>query len=120
MRRPVVTRVLVTRLPSDEGVEHPVEEAWDFLVRSALVATSPWPDSGESNLGCLDNPARTFGPDLVGGNFTGYRVYVAGPLAGAMIAVAIVFLLRVAGGGRSGSGAAQVDLFTGSYEVGKS
>ena len=65
------------------------------------------------------NPARTFGPDLVGGNFTSYWVYVAGPLAGAVIAVAIAFVLRGAGGGRSGSGAAQGDLFTESYEVGK-
>ena len=29
------------------------------------------------------NPARTFGPDLVGADFTAYWVYVAGPIAGA-------------------------------------
>ena len=57
------------------------------------------------------NPARTFGPDLIGGKFTDYWVYVAGPLAGAVIAVAIAFVLRGAGGGRAGSGAAQGDLF---------
>ena len=28
------------------------------------------------------NPARTFGPDLVGPDFTAYWVYVAGPIAG--------------------------------------
>jgi aquaporin Z len=70
--------------------------------------------------GASMNPARTFGPDLASGTFTGYWVYIAGPLAGAAIAVAIAFVLRGAGGGRSGSGAAQGDLFTESYEPGKS
>lgn len=58
------------------------------------------------------NPARTFGPDLVAGNFTDYWVYVAGPLTGAVLAVGIAFVLRGAGGGKSGSGAAQGDLYT--------
>ena len=57
------------------------------------------------------NPARTFGPDLVGTTFTDYWVYVAGPIAGAVIAVAIAFVLRGPGGGKAGSGAAQGDLF---------
>jgi aquaporin Z len=70
--------------------------------------------------GASMNPARTFGPDLASGTFNGYWVYIAGPLAGAVIAVAIAFVLRGAGGGRSGSGAAQGDLFTESYEPGKS
>ena len=58
------------------------------------------------------NPARTFGPDLVGADFTTYWVYVAGPLAGAVVAVGIAFVLRGRGGGRAGSGAAQGALFT--------
>jgi len=66
------------------------------------------------------NPARTFGPDLVGGNFTDYWLYVAGPIAGAAVAVGIAFILRGRGGGASGSGAAQGDLFTQTYEAGKS
>src|SRR5271165_3321025 len=66
--------------------------------------------------GASMNPARTFGPDLVGTTFTGYWVYVAGPLAGAAIAVGIAFILRGPGGGRSGSGAAQGDLFTETVE----
>ncbi len=66
------------------------------------------------------NPARTFGPDLVGSTFTGYWVYVAGPIAGAALAVGIAFILRGAGGGTAGSGAAQGDLFTEAYESGKS
>jgi aquaporin Z len=69
--------------------------------------------------GASMNPARTFGPDLASTTFTGYWVYIAGPLAGAVVAVALAFVLRGAGGGQSGSGAAQGDLFTDSYEPGR-
>lgn len=62
--------------------------------------------------GASMNPARTFGPDLASGTFTDYWVYVAGPLTGALVAVGIAFILRGPGGGRSGSAAAQGDLFT--------
>jgi aquaporin Z len=58
------------------------------------------------------NPARTFGPDLVGKTFTDYWVYIVGPLLGAVFAVAIAYVLRGAGGGMSGSAAAQGDLYT--------
>ena len=58
------------------------------------------------------NPARTFGPDLVGADFSAYWVYVAGPLLGAAIAVGFAFVLRGRGGGRAGSAAAQGALFT--------
>src|SRR5271154_7076674 len=62
--------------------------------------------------GASMNPARTFGPDLVSGNFSHYWVYVAGPIAGAAIAATIAFVLRGRGGGASGSGAGQGGLFT--------
>ncbi len=55
------------------------------------------------------NPARSFGPALVSGDFGSYWVYVAGPIAGALIAVGSAYLLRGAGGDatsrRAGSGA---------------
>jgi len=58
------------------------------------------------------NPARTFGPDLAARDFGSYGVYVAGPLLGAAIAVGFAYVLRGAGGGKSGSAAAQGDLQT--------
>src|SRR5690349_18220599 len=62
--------------------------------------------------GASMNPARTFGPDLVGKDFGSYWLYVAGPITGAAIAVGFAYVLRGAGGGSAGSGAAQGDLYT--------
>ncbi len=62
--------------------------------------------------GASMNPARTFGPNLVGADFTQYWVYIAGPLAGAALAVCVAFILRGPGGGKAGSGAAQGALYT--------
>ena len=61
--------------------------------------------------GASMNPARTFGPDLLSVDFTNYWVYVVGPLAGAVLAVGVAFILRGSGGGLSGSTAAQGALF---------
>jgi aquaporin Z len=62
--------------------------------------------------GASMNPARSFGPGAVGADFSAYWVYVAGPVAGAVLAVGAAFVLRGRGGGRSGSAAAQGALFT--------
>jgi aquaporin Z len=70
--------------------------------------------------GASMNPARTFGPDLASTTFTSYWVYIAGPIAGAVLAVVIAYVLRGPGGGKSGSAAAQGDIFTETYEAGKS
>ena len=44
------------------------------------------------------NPARSFGPALVSGDWSAYWVYVAGPLLGAGIAVGFAWILRGKGG----------------------
>jgi aquaporin Z len=57
--------------------------------------------------GASMNPARSFGPDLALGEFRHFWVYLAGPLAGAAIAVGIAWLLRGpgdSGGRRAASG----------------
>ncbi len=52
--------------------------------------------------------------------FTSYWVYIAGPIAGAVIAVGIAFVLRGRSGDKAAAGAAQGELFTETYETGKS
>jgi aquaporin Z len=75
-----------------------------FGVGAYIALAGLWasPISGASM-----NPARTFGPDLVSGDFSSYWVYVLGPIAGAVVAVGAAYVLRGHGGGRAGSAAAQ-------------
>jgi aquaporin Z len=79
-----------------------------FGVGGYIALAGLW---GSPISGASMNPARTFGPDLASATFTDYWVYVAGPLAGALVAVGIAFVLRGRGGGQAGSSAAQGTLF---------
>ncbi len=78
-------------------------------VGAYIILAGLW---GSPISGASMNPARTFGPDLIAGDFTSYWVYIAGPLAGAVLAVAAAFALRGPGGGQAGSGAAQGAIHT--------
>ena len=132
----------VVRVSASFGSNYPAStySAWDaFLMETVLtlglVSVILGTASGAQNLGVVGafgvgsyialaglwgspisgtsmNPARTFGPDLVSGDFGNYWVYLAGPMVGAGIAVGIAFVLRGPGGGRAGSGAAQGALHT--------
>jgi aquaporin Z len=55
----------------------------------ALLGLFASPISGASM-----NPARTLGPDIVAHDYTGWWVYIAGPVIGAAIAVVIIGLVR--------------------------
>jgi aquaporin Z len=78
-------------------------------VGSYIALAGLW---GSPISGTSMNPARTFGPDLVGRDFGSYWVYVAGPITGAIIAVGFAYVLRGSGGGLAGSAAAQGDIAT--------
>ena len=136
----VVLLHAVIHAPAAAGANYPAasSSACDALVMEAvltfgLVSVILGTASGAQNVGVLGalgvggyialaglwaspisgasmNPARTFGPDLVAADFSAYWVYVAGPLVGAVLAVALAWLVRGAGGGPTASAAASGDL----------
>jgi aquaporin Z len=61
-----------------------------YIILAGLWAS---PVSGASM-----NPARSFAPDLVRGDFSRFWIYLAGPLAGTVAAVALARVLRGPGG----------------------
>jgi aquaporin Z len=70
----------------------------------ALAGLWAGPVSGASM-----NPVRSFAPALVRANFAHIWVYLAGPLIGALVAVAFAHLLRGRGGDRVATRAAEGD-----------
>ncbi len=91
----VLTASLVSVILGTASAAQNVGRVAALAVGGYIALAGLWsaPVSGTSM-----NPARSFGPALVSGDFSAYWVYVAGPLAGALIAVGCAFILRGAGG----------------------
>ena len=87
-----------------------------FGVGGYIALAGLW---GSPISGASMNPARTFGPDLVGKTLPATGCTSPARRRGGA-AVVIAFVLRGPGGGEAGSGAAQGDLFTEVYESGES
>ena len=102
----------------------------EFVLTAALVSVILGTASGAQNLGAISafgvgayiilaglwaspisgasmNPARSFGPAIVLGDFSHFWVYVVGPIAGGLLAVGIAWILRGRGGDLSAILAAQ-------------
>lgn len=67
---------------------HEVTKRFGPLVNPPLFAVLNWLEAPLS--GASTNPARSFGPELVSADWTGWWIYVVGPLLGAAAAVALM------------------------------
>jgi aquaporin Z len=91
----VLTGVLVSVILGTASAAQNVGAIAALGVGGYIALAGLWaaPVSGTSM-----NPARSFGPALVSGDFSAYWVYVAGPVAGALLAVGCAVVLRGRGG----------------------
>ena len=62
-----------------------------FGVAGYIILAGLWPSPVS---GASMNPARSFAPDLVLGDFSHFWVYVVGPVAGSILAVGLARILR--------------------------
>ena len=83
-----------------------------FASGAYIILAGLW---GSPISGASMNPARSFGPDLVLLNFSHYWIYIAGPIAGALLAVGAAQILRGRGGVKSAIEAAQGTLDRSSF-----
>jgi aquaporin Z len=115
------------------GISTGIALVWELVLTTGLVSVILGTASGAQQIGPLAaigvggyialaglwgspvsgasmNPVRSLGPALVLGNWTSWWAYLAGPVAGGLIAVGFAYVLRGRGGGRSGVAAAQGTL----------
>ena len=115
------------------GVSPGIALAWEVVLTAGLVSVILGTASGAQQIGPFAaigvggyialaglwgapvsgasmNPVRSLGPALVLGDWTAWWAYLAGPLAGAVIAVGCAWVLRGPGGGAHGTEAAQGTL----------
>lgn len=91
----VLTGALVSVILGTASAAQNVGAIGALAVGGYIALAGLWaaPVSGTSM-----NPARSFGPALVSGEWKSYWVYAAGPLLGAAIAVGCALILRGRGG----------------------
>ena len=83
----ILVSVILNTATSGGSIGHNAAIAVGSTV--ALLGLFASPISGASM-----NPARTLGPDIVGHDYTGWWIYILGPVIGAAIAVAIIGAVR--------------------------